>query len=191
MDIQTKMQQGKGPGYEHWAKSFNLKQMAQTVLYLQEHDLLQYTELAKKTAGSSERFRQLSEEIKSAEKRMAELSVLRTHIINYAKTRDTYVDYRKAGYSKRFLAEHEPDILLHKAAKKYYNDAGMKKLPNVKEINAEYAEPLSKKKAAYAEYREAKEEMQELLIVKANVDRILGIEIEETTEKEAPPPTRS
>lgn len=191
VDIQAKMQQGRGPGYEHWAKSFNLKQMAQTVLYLQEHDLLQYTELAKKAAGSSERFRQLSEEIKSAEKRMAELSVLRAHIINYAKTRDTYVDYHKAGYSKQFLSEHEPDILLHKAAKKYFDNAGMKKLPSVKDINAEYAELLAKKKAAYAEYREAKEEMQELLTVKANVDRILGIEKEETTEKEAPPPTRS
>ena len=49
---------------------------------------------------------------------MAEIAVLRTHIINYSKTREVYVAYRKAGYSKNFLAEHEADILLHKAAKK-------------------------------------------------------------------------
>ena len=191
VDIQAQMQQGKGPGYERWAKSFNLKQMAETVLYLQEHDLLYYPDLAKKATVSSDRFRELSAEIKAAEQRMAELSILRTHIINYAKTRDTYVAYRKAGYSKKFLAEHESDILLHKAAKKYFDDAGLKKLPAVKEINSEYAELIAKKKTAYAEYRKSRDEMKELLIVKANVDRILGIEKDAEIEKDEPTSTRS
>ena len=191
VDIQARMQQGKGPGYEHWAKSFNLKQMAQTVLYLQEHDLLDYDELVKKASGASARFRELSAEIKAAEQRMAELSVMRSHIINYAKTRDTYVAYRKAGYSKKYLSEHESDILLHKAAKKYFDDAGVQKLPSVKEINAEYAELLAKKKTAYEEYTKAREEMKELLIAKANVDRILGIEKDAENEKEELDKTRS
>ena len=191
VDIQTRMQQGKGPGYERWAKSFNLKQMAETVLYLQEHDLLYYPDLAKKANGSSARFRELSAEIKAAEQRMAELSIMRTHIINYAKTRDTYVAYRKAGYSKQFLSEHESDILLHKAAKKYFDDAGLKKLPSVKEINSEYAELIAKKKSAYAEYRKDRDEMKELLIVKATVDRILGIEKDAEIEKDEPTSTRS
>ena len=191
VDIQKRMRQGKGPGYEHWAKSFNLKQMAQTVFYLQEHGLLHYSDLAQQTRGASTRFRELSEEIKAAEKRMAEISVLRTHIINYAKTREVYVGYRKAGYSKKYLAEHEPDILLHKAAKNYFDEAGIQKLPSVKSLNTEYAELLSKKKAAYAEYRKAREEMKELLVVKANVDRILGFEKVEEMEKDDAVATRS
>ena len=191
IDIQARMKQGKGPGYEHWAKSFNLKQMAQTVLYLQEHDLLDYDELVKKANGSSTRFRELSAEIKTAEQRMAELSVMRSQIINYAKTRDTYGAYRKAGYSKNFLSEHESDILLHKAAKKYFDDAGVQKLPSVKKINAEYAELLAKKKAAYAEYTKNRGEMKELLIAKANVDRILGTEKDTENEKEELDKTRS
>lgn len=40
VDIQAKLQQGKGKGYEQWAKVFNLKQMAQTVNFLQEHKLM-------------------------------------------------------------------------------------------------------------------------------------------------------
>lgn len=191
VDIQARMQQGKGPGYERWAKTFNLKQMAETVLYLQEHDLLYYPDLAKKANGLSDRFCELTAQIKAAEQRMAELSIMRTHIINYAKTRDTYVAYRNAGYSKQFLAEHESDILLHKAAKKYFDDAGLKKLPAIKEINSEYAELISKKKTAYAEYRRARDEMKELLIVKANVDRILGIEKDAEIEKDEPTSTRS
>ena len=42
-DIQAKLQAGKGAGYVRWAKVFNLKQMAQTVNYLTEHNLLEYT----------------------------------------------------------------------------------------------------------------------------------------------------
>ena len=186
VDIQEKMQQGKGPGYARWAKSFNLKQMAQTVLYLQEHNLLDYAELSQKAADAANKFNQLTAEIKDAEKRMAEISVMRTHIINYAKTREIYVGYRKAGYSKKYLAEHEADIILHKAAKKYLDDAGLKHFPSVKQLDTEYAELLSKKKEIYAAYRKAREESRELLTAKANVDRILGIEKDGASEKETP-----
>ena len=85
----------------------------------------------------------------------------------------------------------QSDILLHKAAKKYFDDAGLKKLPAIKEINSEYAELIAKKKTAYAEYRKARDEMKELLIVKANVDRILGIEKDAEIEKDEPTSTRS
>ena len=122
---------------------------------------------------------------------MAELSVTRKHIINYAKTREIYVAYRKAGYSKKFLSEHESDILLHKAAKKYFDDAAFQKPPSVKTIDAEYAELLAKKKAAYAEYMQVRDEMKELLVIKANVDRILGIEKDGAAEKEEPATARS
>ena len=115
---------------------------------------------------------------------MAEIAVLRTHIVNYAKTRDVYVAYRKAGYSKKFLAEHEADILLHKAAKNAFNELNVKKLPTIKSLQAEYAELLAEKKKASGEYRKAREEMRELQTVKANVDRVMGFEDEKRVEKE-------
>ena len=187
VDIQAKLQAGKGVGYERWAKVFNLKQMAQTVNYLTEHGLLEYNELATKAASATTRYNQLSAQIKSAEKRLAEIAILKTHIINYAKTRDIYVAYRKAGYSKKYLAEHESDILLHKAAKKAFDDLDVKKLPNVRSLQTEYAALLSEKKKAYGDYRQARDDMKELLTVKANVDRLLGTdkcEVEKEKEHE-------
>ena len=181
VDIQAKLQEGKGAGYARWATLFNLKQMAQTVAYLQDHQLLDYSVLSEKAAAASTRFNELSEKIKTAEARMAEIAVMRTHIINFAKTRDTYVAYRKAGYSKKFLAEHESEITLHKAAKKFFDDQGIQKLPTVKSLQAEYAALMTEKKAAYAEYRKAREDMKELLTAKANIDRIL--ELEEVREE--------
>ena len=149
VDIQAKLQAGKGVGYERWAKVFNLKQMAQTMNYLTEHNLLDYEVLEEKAAAATAHHHALSAQIKAAENRMAEIAVLRTHISNYVKTREVYVAYRKAGYSKQFLAQHESDILLHKAAKKAFDDMGVKKLPKVKELQAEYASLLDKKKKAY------------------------------------------
>ena len=183
IDIEAKLREGKGGGYERWAKVHNLKQMAQTVNYLREHGLLDYDELKKKSANATTRFNELSEHIKTAEKRMAEIAVLKTHIINYSKTRDVYTAYRKSGYSKKYLAEHESDIILHKAAKNAFDDLGLEKLPTIKSLQAEYAELLTQKKAAYAEYRTARDEMKELLIHKANVEQILGKEPENEEKK--------
>lgn len=184
VDIQAKLQAGKGAGYVRWAKVFNLKQMAQTVNFLTEHNLLEYAALEEKAAAATARHNELSAKIKAAEKRMAEIAVLRAHIINYAKTRETYVAYRKAGYSNKFRQEYEEEILLHQAAKNAFNDMGVKKLPQVKELQAEYARLLEEKKKIYAECRRSREEMRELLAAKANVDRLLKLDEEQKKEQE-------
>ena len=70
VDIQAKLQAGKGAGYARWAKVFNLKQMAQTVNFLTEHRLLDYAELAEKAAAATAHHNELSAQIKAAEKRI-------------------------------------------------------------------------------------------------------------------------
>lgn len=80
VDIQAKLQAGKSAGYEKWAKVFNLKQMAKTVNYLTEHKLLDYTVLADKTAAATTRYNELCNQIKSAEKRMAEIEEVKREI---------------------------------------------------------------------------------------------------------------
>ena len=82
--------------------------------------------------------------------------------------------HRKAGYSKKFKAEHEADILLHQAAKKAFDELGLTKIPTVKSLRAEYASLLEEKKKARLEYTQARSDMKELLVAKSNVDRFLG-----------------
>lgn len=109
---------------------------------------------------------------------MEQIAALKTHIINYAKTHDTYVAYRKAGPKEHavFRAAHESELLLHEAAKRAFDDLRAKKLPTVKMLQAEYADLLVKKKAAYEEYGRLQRESQELKNVKTNVDALLKIE---------------
>ena len=133
--------------------------------------------MSTETAEASERFHDLSDRIKAAEKRMAEITVLRTQIINYMKTREVFAAYKKSRYSRKFLAEHESEIILHRAAKKVFDQMSVKKLPTVKSLQTEYAALLADKKSAYAEYRQAREEMRELAVHKANVEEILGADL--------------
>ena len=178
IDIQMKLQQGKGRGYERWAKLHNLKQMAQTLVYLQERGLDDYDLLKEKASAASTRFNELSNKIKNADAGLAANAELQKQIVIYSKTRKTYVEYRKAGYSKKFKALHETDILLHQTAKKYFDELGYgkeKKLPTVASLRAEYATVLEEKKQAHRGYRQAKTEMQELLTARTNVERLLNI----------------
>ena len=137
-------------------------------------------------ADAEKRFYDLKAAIKAAEARMGEIQTLRTHIMNYSRTRSVYTGYRKAGYSKKYLAEHEGDILIHKAAKKAFDAFGLKKLPTVRSLNEEFARLLAEKKAAYAEYHRAQEQMRELLIHKANAACLLGLDEQnrQTTERQ-------
>lgn len=179
VDIQAKLQAGKGAGYERWAKVFNLKQMAQTLNYLSENNLMNIEDLTAKTDAAIARVHELQVTIRETEKRMAELHTLKGHIINYVKTREVYAAYRMAGYSKKFVAEHEQEIKLHQAAKEAFSALGKQKIPKVKEIQAEYDALREKKKQAYAAYHQAQDEMRQMLTVRANVERILGIEEKE------------
>lgn len=183
VDIQAKLQAGKGAGYERWAKIFNLKQMAQTINFLTENNLLDYKDLEKKAQASTDKFNQLSAQIKDSEKRMTEIGNLKSHIINYSKTRDIYTAYRKAGYSKKFYEEHTADLLLHKAAKAAFDELETKKIPSINALQRKYLELLSEKKKAYTKYHSTKKEMKNILTAKANVDRLLGEDISEK-EKE-------
>ena len=179
VDIQAKLQAGKGAGYERWAKVFNLKQMAQTLNYLSENNLMNIEDLTAKTDAAIARVHELQITIRETEKSMAELHALKGHIINYVKTREVYVAYRMAGYSKKFVAEHEQEIRLHQAAKEAFSALGKQKIPKVKEIQAEYDALREKKKQAYAAYHQAQDEMRQLLTVRTNVERILGVEEKE------------
>ncbi len=185
VDIQAAIQSGKGPGYERWAKVFNLKQLSQAVIYLKENGDMDYKELRQRVDTATADFNRLSSELKELETKMNANGELQKQIASYAKTRAVYVDYRKAGYSKKFRAEHEAEILIHQAAKKHFDELGIAKLPSVKSLREEYADLLAQKRKAYAAYKQAKSDMQELQNIRANVEYLLELHPEREQEKAA------
>ena len=179
INIQEKLAAGKGAGYERWAKVYNLKAAAKAILFLQEKDIHTMEQLREKTEDITRHSHELLDSVKQSEKRLAEIAILRKHIVNYAKTRETYVAYRKAGYSRKFYETHREELTLHKAAKEAFDQLGIKKIPKVKELNGEYAKVLESKKKTYAEYRKVRTEMQDYQIALKVAEACVGEEAEE------------
>ena len=181
IDIQAKMAAGKGVGYERWAKTFNLKEMAKTVIYLQENGLTDFEELEKACDAAVQKFNDLSDRTKVASARMKDISKLQKHLGDYIKTREIYAQYRKLPPRKqeKFYNEHSSEIRSCQAAKRYFDSFGLKKLPSIQSLKQEYAMLQAENKKRYPEQRQVKEKMIELLTAKNNVERILGM-----TEKE-------
>lgn len=183
VDIQAKLAEGKGGGYERWAKKHNLKEMSKTLIFLQEQKISSADELKELADAALSHYHELGDSIKAAEQRMTEIAVLRAHIVNYAKTRPVYDAYRKSGYSSKLLEAHREEITLHRAAKAAFDETRLKKLPKVKELNAEYSALLTKKKALYPEYRKARDEMQDIVKAQKNVELFFAEE-KDSKEKE-------
>lgn len=190
IDIQAKLAAGKGAGYERWAKIFNLKEAAKTLNFLIENDLTDYDELAARAEQAGDHFDDVSRRIKQLEGRMAEVAQLKTHIINYSKTREIYAAYKKSRHKKEFLAEHGAEIAQHEAAKKAFDALGGKPIPKVAQLSEQYAALLAEKQEQYAEYKALRQDMIAYRTAKQNVDKILGLVPEDQEQNREQKPER-
>ena len=176
IDIQKRMAEGKGPAYERWAKVYNLKQMATALQFLQENNLTDYDALAVKTTAAVDRAHALAGELRQTEADLAKTSALMEAVVQYAKSRPVFEGYKAARYSKNYLAEHEAELATYRAARAAMNELlGGEKLPKMDELKKQRRELADKKKALYAEYRQAQRDMREAVAVKANIDHLLGL----------------
>ena len=177
------MAEGKNGGYIRWAKKYNVKQFAESILFLQQHNIRDLETLNRMVDESSAKYNELLKTIKNAEEKMAENKTIKNHIINYSKTRDAYIAYRKSGYSRKFYEAHRDEITLHKAAKEAFSKLPDGKIPKVKELNEEFNRMLLEKKEAYSEYKKMKKEMRDYQIAKQNVDMFYANEKNLRAEK--------
>lgn len=183
VDIQAKMQAGKGKGYERWAKVFNLKEAAKTLNFLVDNGVTDYGELEARADAAGEKFDSLSVRIKQLEGRMAENAQLKMHIINYSKTREVYKEYKKSRHKKEYLAGHADEIAKHEAAKAAFDALNGKPIPKVVQLSEEYAALLAEKKKCYEEYKAARKEMIDYQTAKQNIQQILMLSNETISDK--------
>ncbi len=184
IDIQSRMKAGKGPAYERWAKVFNLKQMAATLQFLQENDLLEYEQLEKKATEAADRFHVLSDKIKATEAAAHTNADLMAATVDYARTRAEFEEYKAAKYSRKYYAEHEADIELHRAARATFQRIlSGAKLPKMDTLKQERQRLTAEKRSAYKEYRAVRKDMQEVVTAKSNIDHLLGLTDEQKNKE--------
>lgn len=148
-----------------------------------KHAFIRAVITGQKADAAAAHCREISGKMDAAQKRLTEIDVLRQHILNYAHTRDVFQQYKASGYSKKFLQEHQEEIDRHRAAKRAFNELGLKKLPSKKSLDMEYSQVLAEKKSAYAEYRDAQKTTQELMTHRENLRPYLAPQDDRHTQK--------
>ena len=169
VDIQAKLKQGKGIGYERWAKKYNLKAMAQTLILLQENGLLNEDALDQRIAELDTKFHESLTVVKDLEGRMKFNKELRYHVAAYASTKGIVQQFNTAKRPAAFEEQHRAELTAYRAATAYFKANNITKLPSPKKLEAEYAQLASEKAKFYEQYKEAKEELLKLKTAKQNV----------------------
>ena len=169
IDIQPRMTEGKGIGYERWAKKHNLKAMAQTLILLQENGLLNEDALDQRITELDTKFHDSLAVVKDLEGRMKANKELRYHVAAYASTKSVAQQLKAAKRPAAFEEQHRAELTAHRAAAAYFKANDITKLPSPKKLEAEYAQLASEKAKFYEQYKEAKEELLKLKTAKQNV----------------------
>ena len=169
VDIQVKLKQGKGIGYERWAKKHNLKAMAQTLILLEEKGLTDEDALDQRITELDTKFHDSLAVVKDLEGRMKANNELRYYVAAYASTKSVAQQLKAAKRPAAFEEQHRAELTAHRAAAAYFKANDITKLPSPKKLEAEYAQLASEKAKFYEQYKEAKEELLKLKTAKQNV----------------------
>ena len=169
VDIQAKLKQGKGIGYERWAKKHNLKAMAQTLILLEEKGLTDEDALNQRIAELETKYHDSLAVVKDLEGRMKANNELRYHIAAYTSTKNVAQQLKTAKRPAAFEEQHRAELTAYRAAAAYFKANNLTKLPSPKKLEAEYAQLASEKAKFYEQYKEAKEELLKLKTAKQNV----------------------
>ena len=169
VDIQAKLKQGKGIGYERWAKKHNLKAMAQTLILLEEKGLTDEDALDQRITELDTKFHDSLAVVKDLEGRMKANKELRYHIAAYASTKNIAQQLKAAKRPAAFEEQHRAELTAYRAATAYFKANNLTKRPSPKKLEAEYVQLASEKAKFYEQYKEVKSELLKLKTAKQNV----------------------
>ena len=176
VDIEQKMAEGKGRGYERWAKIHNLKQAAKTLSVYQQYGFTSPEQLEAAVDTAYQKMRQTSGELKALETKLQGKKKLQRQVLAYAQTKAARDGLRAQKSEKARAAyrqAHESDFIIADAAARYFKAHGITKLPARKALQAEIEQLISEKDGLYNTYHEQKQRFKELQTVKRNIDQIL------------------
>jgi len=176
VDIEAKRAEGKGKGYEQWAKVFNLKQIAKTMVYLEEQGFSSPQELEEAVTTAYSQAQESGEKLKAVESALQEKKELQRQVLAYAKTKPARDGLRAQKTEKAraaYRSAHESDFIIADAAVRYFKARGITKLPARKSLQGEIESLTAEKNALYNDYREKKQRAWELFTVQRNIEQVL------------------
>jgi FtsZ-binding cell division protein ZapB len=175
IDIENSIKAQNSPGYERWAKGFNLQQAAETLLFLQTNNLTNMEDLTQAANQAKTDYDALQKRIDNADSRIKEVNTLQKHIGAYRKNSDIYSQYLRSKRNPKFRADNEKAIATAEEAKAYFDSLGLEKLPTIKELREEYSVLSQEKQNCYQARNEMRRHVFDLQSAKTNAEMLLGI----------------
>ena len=160
-------------GYARWAKLHNLKQAANSLNFITEHQIDSYEGLESRLAEISAANDAAASALKDAERRLGDMALLIKNLSAYKQLRPVALELRNTKDKAAFRRQHESQLILYEAAAKTLKEAGVTKLPNLYALKTEYKKLDAERERLSAQYSEAKQKLKEYGIVKQNIDSIL------------------
>ena len=178
IDLDAKRTEGKGEGYIQWAKMYNLKMKAKTLIYLQKHKLTCLEDLYDAVDAAHEKTKESLANLKAIEAELAEKRELQKQVAAYRAGKKLYDEYKTLPKKKQqeFYENNRQPLMLFEASVRYFKEHDIEKLPSIKALRNEIADLVSKKNDGYNEYRENKKQEKELQIVKDNIMKTLRLQ---------------
>ena len=170
VDIQANVAAGKGIGYERWAKKFNLKCWSQTLCLLQEKKLLSEDALHQRIAELKTQHDDALAVVKDMDARMVSLKELRGHLVVYRQYKPLAQKLQTVRNPAKFKEQHRAEFAVYEAACAYFKANGLRTLPDLKKLDAEYQTLSSEKNGFYTRYKKAQIELRELRTAQQNVE---------------------
>ena len=185
IELENNIKAQQSAGYARWAKLHNLKQAANSLNFITEHQIDSYEGLESRLSEISAANDAAAGALKGVERRLADMAVLIKNVTTYQKTKPVYDAYRRAKDKAAYRAAHESSLILFEAAAKAVKPALVGgKLPNVAVLQAEYVKLQEQKETLYADYGRLKKQVKEYDVIKRNIDSILRRESEPERGKE-------
>ena len=180
IDLQTCIKAQQSEAYAQKVKLSNLKQMAQTVAYIQEHGYNSLEDFHTALDQASDQASAARKSLKDTEQQLKDVNEQIHFTGQYLAYKNVYADYRKSRNKDKFYEEHRAELSLYDTALRTLKEKSAgNKLPSMKALYAEKDRLIELRDTQREDFSNRRDYERELRTVSANIDIILGKSHEE------------
>ena len=175
IDLQTCIKAQQSEAYAQKVKLSNLKQMAQTVAYIQEHGYDSLEDFHTALDQASDQTSAARKSLKDTEQQLKDVNEQIHFTGQYLAYKNVYADYRKSRNKDKFYEEHRAELSLYDTALRTLKEKSAgNKLPSMKALYAEKDRLIELRDTQREDFSNRRNYERELRAVSSNIDMILG-----------------
>ena len=175
IDLQTCIKAQQSEAYAQKVKLSNLKQMAQTVAYIQEHGYNSLEDFHTALDQASDQTSAARKSLKDTEQQLKDVNEQIHFTGQYLAYKDLYAQYRKSHNRNKFYEEHKAELSLYETALRVLKEkSNGQKLPSMKSFYQEKDRLTELREVQRSDFYSHRDQERELRTVDANIDMILG-----------------